>query len=302
MTWVAAVLVSTTLFALVSILDKRLVADLFPSARSFNVAFGLLQAPIAAVLFAVVVPTVGFDGGAGIPWAIASGLLWAGGIILFFHGLRLEEVSRATPIQMTAPIFTALLAVTFLGESLNALQWVAIGMVVLGGATVTVRPELGRLRIANRRALVILLGASLVMGVAFVVSKEATNHMNVLAIQAFRAAAMGVGVLVLQGRGRAFREVRGMLRERAAMGTLVLTEGILAPIAAFMFVLALSMGPVSLVSAVSSSRPLIVLAASAALSTRSWNVLGEPLDRGTLGIKLASTVLIVGGVAVLALA
>lgn len=302
MTWVLAVLISTTLFAVVSILDKRLIAHVFPSAQSFNVAFGLLQAPIAALLFAVVVPTVGFDGGAGIPWAIASGLLWAGGITLFFHGLRLEEVSRATPIQMTAPIFTALLAVTFLGESLNALQWGAIGMVVLGGATVTVRPELGWFRIGNRRALVILLGASFVMGVAFVVSKEATNQMNVWAIQAFRAAAMGAGVLALQGRGRAFREARLMLSDRGAMGLLVLTEGIMAPIAAFMFVVALSLGPVSLVSAVSSSRPLIVLAASAALSTPFWNVLGEPLDRRTLGVKLASTVLIVGGVVALTLA
>ena len=302
MTWVVAVLISTTLFALVTILDKRLIAHLFPSAQSFNVAFGLLQVPIAALLFAVVVPTVGFDGGAGIPWAIASGLLWAGGITLFFHGLRLEEVSRATPIQMTAPIFTALLAVTFLGESLNGLQWAAIGMVVLGGATVTVRPELGWFRIANRRALVILLGASFVMGVAFVVSKEATNQMNVWAIQAFRAAAMGAGVLALQGRRTAFREAREMLSDRRAMGTLVLTEGIIAPIAAFMFVLALSLGPVSLVSAVSSSRPLLVLAASAALSTPYWNVLGEPLDRRTLGVKLASTVLIVGGVVALALA
>ena len=302
MTWVAAVLISTALFAFVSILDKRLLAHLFPSARSFNVAFGLLQAPIAVLLFAVVVSTVGFDGGAGIPWAIASGLLWAGGITLFFHGLRLEEVSRATPIQMTAPIFTALLAVTFLGESLSALQWTAIIVVVLGGATVTLRPELGWFPIAHRRALVILLGASLVMGVAFVVSKEATNQMNVWAIQAFRAASMGAGVLALQARGPALREARRTLRDRRAVGMLVLTEGIMAPIAAFMFVVALSLGPVSLVSAVSSSRPLIVLGMSALLSTGLWNVLGEPLDRRTLGIKLISTLLIVGGVAVLALA
>ena len=47
---------------------------------------------------------------------------------------------------------------------------------------------------------------------------------------------------------------------------------------------------------------LMVLAASAALSTPFWNVLGEPLDRRTLGVKLASTVLIVGGVVALTLA
>ena len=52
MTWVVAVPMSTTLFALVSVFDKRLVAVLVPSAESFNVAFGLLQVPIAALFYA----------------------------------------------------------------------------------------------------------------------------------------------------------------------------------------------------------------------------------------------------------
>ena len=302
MNWVAAVLVSTTLFAVVTILDKRLVADLFPSAAAFNVAFALLQVPIAAVFFAFVVPTVGFDGGAGVPWAAASGLLWALGLVLFFHGLRVEEVSRATPIQMTAPIFTAVLAVAFLGESLNVAQWASIAVVVAGGAVITIRPEDGWFRIARPRPLLILLMASFVMGVAFVVSKEATNQMNVLAIQAVRSVSMGAGVLVLSGRGPAFREVRALLGSPRAMGTLVVAEGLIAPVAALMFVVAVSLGPVSLVSAVGSSRPLILLGMSTLLSTRVWNVLNEPLDRRTIGVKLVSTGMIVVGVAVLGLA
>ena len=57
---------------------------------------------------------------------------------------------------------------------------------------------------------------------------------------------------------------------------------------------------VSLVSAVSSSRPLLVLLLSIALSTNAWNVLNESVDRQTLGLKALSTVLIVAGVVTLA--
>ena len=74
----------------------------------------------------------------------------------------------------------------------------------------------------------------------------------------------------------------------------------LAPAAVFTLLLAFSLGTVSLVSVVSASRPLLVLALSVALSTRWWDVLHEPLDRETVGLKAVSTVMIVGGVVALA--
>jgi len=301
MTWAAAALISTALFAIVTILDKRLVAHLFPGVASFNVAFGLLQIPIAIVFFAVVIPTTGFDGGSGIPWAIATGLLWAVGLFLFFHGLRLEEVSRATPMQMLAPVWASAIAVTFLGEELSWVQWAAILVVVAGGIAVNIRPEIGWFRIARGRAFLILLAASVVLAVAFVLSKEATERMNVWAIQGFRAVFMGAGIVALSWRPSLNVELRMVARDAKAMAVLFIAEGIAAPIAALMFVIAVSLGPISLVSTTTAARPLFVLALSALLSTPAWNLLNEPLDRRTLGLKLVSTVMIVGGVAVLSL-
>ena len=81
---------------------------------------------------------------------------------------------------------------------------------------------------------------------------------------------------------------------------LVLAEGLLAPLAALMFIVALDLGQVSSVSAVSASRPMITLMLGIALSTRYWNVLNERLDRETLGLKTLAVVMIVGGVGVLA--
>ena len=103
MTWVTAALISTILFAVVTVLDKRLTTNLYPSAGAFNVGFGVMQASISLIYFAFVIPLVGFDGGSGIPWAMASGVLWGLGLALFFQALRLEEMSRAVPVQQMAP-------------------------------------------------------------------------------------------------------------------------------------------------------------------------------------------------------
>ena len=301
MTWVAAVLISTSLFAVVTVFDKRLATHLFPSAGSFNAAFGLLQALIAVVYFSAVIPTVGFDGGEGVPWAIASGLLWALGLFLFFHGLSMEEASRAAPIQQVGPIFAAVVAVLFLGEMLTTLQWAAVVVVILGAALVSARPEDGLFRLARGRAFFILLAGSFSIGMAFIASEAATHTMNVWGIQAIRSAAMSVGVLALAARPATVRELRSVGRSVGAWANLLLAEGILGPIAALMFVIALSLGPVSSVSAVSASRPMFVLLLGVLLSTKYFDVLHERIDRRSIGVKTMAIAMIVVGVAALSL-
>lgn len=295
MTWVVVALSSTALFALVTVLDKKLVVSYFPNATLFNLTFGLLQFVISAFFFVVLVPAAGLDM-AGVPWAVASGFAWALALLLFFHGLRLEEVSRATPIQMTSPVFASLLAVTFLGESLSWTQWLAVLVVVAGAALVTARPSGRGISIARGRALLILLAAAFVLGCAYVLNKEATNNANVWTVQAVRAAGMGTGMLLMTARPGVIRQLPTVLLNPRAMRLFLITEGLLAPIASLLFVLALSLGPVSLVSATMSSRPLFVFALRVLLSTSFWNVLNEPMDRATLGLKVVSTMLVVVGV------
>ncbi len=301
MTWFTAVLISTTVFAVVAVLDKRLTTNLFPSVGSFNVGFGVMQACISVIYFAFVIPTVGFDEGSGVPWSMASGLLWGLGLFFFFHGLRLEEVSRAVPVQQMAPVFAAVVAVLFLNESLSAFQWAAVLLVIGGAALVSARPEQGLFRIARGRAFFLLLAGSLSMGMAFIASEQATREMNVWAIQAVRAGTMSVSIFLLSARPGTVRQFGRASRNLYTLGMLVFAEGLLAPLGALSFIVALDLGQVSSVSAVSAARPLMTLALGVALSTRYWNVLNEPLDRETMGLKTVAVAMIVGGVGVLSL-
>ena len=62
----------------------------------------------------------------------AVGLLTVAISILICSAVRREEVTRAAPILDSSPIFIAIMAVAFLGETLSAIQWTAICLVVAG--------------------------------------------------------------------------------------------------------------------------------------------------------------------------
>ncbi len=82
---------------------------------------------------------------------------------------------------------------------------------------------------------------------------------------------------------------------------LFLAEYSLAPLAVLLNVTAISLGPVSLVSTMTATRPLFVFIYGTILSTSAFRLLDAPLDWRTLSVKLVAIVMIVGGIATLTL-
>jgi len=96
--------------------------------------------------------------------------------------------------------------------------------------------------------------------------------------------------------------VKVILVNRTAVLLIILAEAIIAPVAIYFMILALSLGSAALVTTLLSTQPVFVFLISALLSTRHWNVMQEPLTMETLRLKGVSIAMVVGGVAVLTLA
>ena len=299
MTWLLAVLLSTMFFAWVSVLDKKLVTDLFPDVRDFFLIFGLMQIVIGPAFMVIAWATGGFGGAEGFAWSTATGFAFLGGLLLFFYGLSIEEVSRAVPMQCLSSVFATLIAVTLLGESLTLVQVAAVFVVITGSVLVSLRRVDGALKFARGRAFIVLLASAMLLGTAFVAMKQATDVASIWAVEGVSVTVLGVLVLALMARRERLMRVPAMLRIPHLVSVMVLAEGLFAPAAVYTLVQAFSLGTVSMVSVVGSARPLLVLIISSGLSTRAWNVMHEPIDRETLGLKALSTALIVGGVATL---
>jgi drug/metabolite transporter (DMT)-like permease len=203
-------------------------------------------------------------------------------------------------MQCLSSVFATLIAVTLLGESLTLVQVAAVFVVITGSVLVSLRRVDGALKFARGRAFIVLLASAMLLGTAFVAMKQATDVASIWAVEGVSVTVLGVLVLALMARRERLMRVPAMLRIPHLVSVMVLAEGLFAPAAVYTLVQAFSLGTVSMVSVVGSARPLLVLIISSGLSTRAWNVMHEPIDRETLGLKALSTALIVVGVAILA--
>jgi drug/metabolite transporter (DMT)-like permease len=294
--WVA--LASAATFGIVTVLDKRLVSSNMPSLSAFYMGTLISLVGYATVVLAL----TGFPDNAATDRLIAagaSGLCWGGALGMMFWGYKYEEASRASALIHTFPVFVAILAVTVLGETLVAGHWVAIILVVTGAFTISLRTAGGKI-LRLTRAFPILIGASMFTALALLTGKYALEELPVWFVFSLRNYGMVV-VFVFLWRPGAFGGLFRAVRNWRTMLLLFLAEYSLAPLAVLLNVTATSLGPVSLVSTLTATRPVFVFIFGSILSLPALRLLDEPLDRPTLLVKLMAIIMVVGGIAVLTL-
>ena len=295
--WVA--LLSAGIFGMVTVLDKRLASYDLPGLPAFYMGVMISLFSYATIsLFLTGIPE---DAPLGrLIVAGVSGLCWGGALGMMFWGYKLEEASRASAIIHTFPVFVAVLAVLFLGETLVAGQYIAITVVVAGAFTISVFGSRGGKVFRLNRALPILIGASMFTALGLLTGKYALEELPVWFVFSLRNYGMALMFAFLWRPG-AFGQLFGALRSWRTLLLLFLAEFSLAPLAVMLNVTAISLGPVSLVSTMTATRPLFVFIYGTLLSTKAFPLLDEPLDPRTLAVKLVAIVMIVGGIAALTL-
>ena len=295
--WVA--LLSAGTFGIVTVLDKRLASYNMPSLVAFYM--GVMISLLGYATVSIIIT--------GIPQhlppdrfiaAIVSGLCWGGALAMMFWGYKLEEASRASAIIHTFPVFVAILAVVFLGETLGLGQWIAIFIVVSGAITISLWGASDGRLIRFNKGLPVLLSASLFTALALLAGKYALEELPMWFVYSLRNYGMATIFLFLWRPG-AFKQLYKALSNKQTLIVLLLAEFILAPLAVMLNVLAIKLGPVSLVSTVTATRPVFVFVFGSILSISAIKLLDEPLEIKTLSVKLGAIIMIVAGIAALTL-
>lgn len=299
MTWMLLAALSSAAYGTMAVIDKRLIDQYMPSLNSYYLWIG-----IAVFVYGLVFLAVG-GSPADAPLgptlvAAASGLCWGAALAMMFLGYKLQEVSRASALVFTFPVFVALLAVAFLGESLVPLQWVALTVVVAGAILISLGgPSTGGGR-KLFRIVPVLLAASLLTALGHLTGKYALQELSVGFVTSLRFLGMAF-VLAFFWRRRNLVELRQAMRHKEALVLLILGELIIVPVAILLMMIATKLGPVSLVATITGTRPVFVFFYSTLLSLPRIRVLNESLNRGTLAAKLASVLMIIGGTVLLGL-
>ena len=295
--WVILALASAACFGVVSVIDKRLLDHHLPGVTVLYLWIALVLSFYSAL--ALLLTGLPLDAPRdGLGMAFGSGLAVGIGLALMFAGLKLDEATRAIAVTQTNPIFVALLAVFFLGETLVPFQWGAITLVVLGTALISLREFPNRRLLLPTRGTPLLVGSALALGLGFFGAKYALELLSIWSVFALQQLGV-VLVFALFARPRVWRQMALVLRRRNTRLLLLLGEGVLPIIAIILALAATDLGPISLVAAGLGTRPFFVFILSTVLSTARWGLMEESLTRPALGLKLTSIILIIAGMVAL---
>jgi uncharacterized membrane protein len=296
MSWIIVGLLASAVAAFVSILDKRAIYRYANSSQTVPLLVGISQTTVGVLILAI----VGVPSGTGsevIIYGLLSGVLFGFSGSILLRILYSQEVSRTIPVTQSYPIFAALIALAFLGEEIAFKDWGAILATVAGATCLSLRrKQLERSIILDSSFFWLMLSA-MIMAVAWVLGKLAVDENPVLFVHGLRMLMLGIVFLVINARRKPWLDIRDYLEHRSPALLLVgFNEFLVANLGQILLLWALSLGPVSLVSALLGVRSLFVLILSAGISFVWKGSLGEDTSSTSMAVKLGATVLIVSGV------
>jgi drug/metabolite transporter (DMT)-like permease len=299
LSWIAPAIASPFIYALVTIGDKWILSTLKLRIESFNLFVGIVQLSVAlSILLIIGIPDAPFR---AIAFSIIGGLLWGIYLIVLFWSLRREQMGRIVPVSQTSPVFAAILGVVFLSEHLEWWGWFAVLLVVGGAAIVSAEPKQILSGGFSRVYLYVMAGAALV-GVAQVLLKTSSEDLGLWHNMSFRGIGLFTTLALPFLRTSVVKDLGVFLTNRRTAIPVLLTEGV-GPIFGNAFLLlALANGPVSLVSALLGTRPVFILIITLIFAPFAKRALAETFTRADIVTKVLSTIAVVGGITIIAMA
>jgi uncharacterized membrane protein len=299
-TWLTLALLSTAISAIVNTLDSHFLTQRLPSLRSYLFIIGAFTVLVGLALL-LIFPLPPDVGSRPVAAAVFSALFRVAAVYLFLYAMKEEDVSRIIPLNSTAPIFVAIMAAAFLGERLSGLQWLAIGVVVSGAVLISFKRTEGGGHHFHARSFFMVIGSAVLFAVGDVANKYALEEIPFQSTAGLMLTITSLVFVAAGCRPRVWREIKALERP-AATTAAVLANQVAAVGAILLGYWAIQNGPVSLASTIFNSKPLFVFVYTLAFARFAPGfLLSGPGGRGETARKLAATLLIVGGLALIVL-
>ena len=296
MNWAGAAILSAGTSAAVSIFDSHLITRRLPGMRSFILMVGIFHI-VPSLIFMALFPLPAGVSINIVLLTLLSGIIRTVSILILFYCLTKEEVSRVVPVTSTYPVFVAILAVPLLGEHLSSLEWLAIFIVVAGAITISFRQSPSGSFILNRLTALLFL-SSLFMAVADLISKYVLGFISFWNVFWLEALLVSSVFLVISARPLVFRQIV-QVKQKLSGFILFVADELFAIVGLILATWSRAEGPVSLVSTITSSRPMFVLIYALILSRFLPGFLAWQSGSWVLILRIIGIVMIVGGLAII---
>jgi len=291
MDWLIFAFIAPIFWAVGVVIDKYILTKHMQDPFSYQILYTITETPIILLLLFTSISSA-------LPWSllgIVAGLGIYPGLILYFKAMAIEEASRVISLWYTSPIIVLLLAYVFLAEKLSLPSYLGVVLLVLGAVFISYRKEKGKKPVISP-ALGLILASGVVFAGYEVLTKYVLNAIDYLSYLFWNF----VGTSMIGFSLFCFPKIRGnFLSDIQRVNRPVLFWRIintsLSFIASIFYYIAISRGPVSLVSAASSLEPFFVFTFTVALSLLVPQILKEETGKRVVTIKALAIILMVLG-------
>lgn len=286
--WFFYVVLSVIIWGLNVIVDKIALTKHL-SAYSYGLVY--TPAKFAALLLILIFVPINF-GSIYFLLTFIAAILATAGYFTYAYAMKREEASRIYSLGSLYPAVVAVLAAIFLSEIFQVKSYLGIILMTFGAILISYT------RNSIRKTIPIIIIAAAIATNFFYAVEQVMSKMSLGSFtiwQFMGSYLMGnvfasvVPFVIPKFRKTMISEVKKL---KIGMMSLIQISSSFWILAVVLFFYAASIGPLTLVSALSITAPLVVLLTTFLVSKFWPRVLREQIDRETLGLKLLAVALI----------
>ena len=291
--WLFFSLIASLLFAVTELFDK-----FFVDREIEDYIFGGI---IYALPLVIVMTILGFVKSSliyhfqSILFGSIAGGLYFTVLVLYLKGISQEDVSRFIPTLSLNTVFIAVISVFLLGESLGYFIYTGILMTVTGAFLISLENPLSSLKeFQSGKAVFLALGIAALQAIRDILIKTSSNNVEIWTIVLW----MGIGGTFISFLNLImFRKDRvGEIKDHKRF----IGVGGIRSLGYLSFMIAISLGSVTMASAVLKTNGMFVFFGATILSI-SDRMLNESKERKVILQKFLASGIIVSGVIILEL-
>jgi drug/metabolite transporter (DMT)-like permease len=234
-----------------------------------------------------------------ILWMLIGGALWALPFLFYFKALKTEDTSRVSIFLQMVPAFTLINAFFILNEKLTVSQGISFGLLLLAGLLASLKTFRGRCHPGIAFAWLTL--SCLLWSLSDILFKKFepafSNFNSAFAILLLGTFLVAAALAIHPAKRQESISHLNRLPVRAWI--LICADVIVGVLGTILFNYALTLGKVSLTSAMMGIQPLAAFLIGIGLAPFMKEISREDVQRKTLALKLAAFVLAMIGLATL---
>lgn len=291
MDWFTFTLFASLFWAFGVVIDKYILTEHMQDPFSYQLLYAMTEAPI---LLLPLFTSISF----AFPWSalgILGGFGTYLGLILYFRAIAIEEASRVISLLYISPIFVLPLAFIFLQEVLSWSIYLGAAFIVIGAVLISHRKVKGKRRMLSL-TLGLVLASDLVWAGYEVLTKYVLNSVDYTSYLFWNFIGTAIIAFSLfcvpKIRGNFLSDIQKLTKTVhfwRIINTLLSFSGVV------FYYIALSSGPVSLVSTTSTLEPFFVFILTLPLSLYVPKILKEETRKEVVAIKTVAIIFIIFG-------